>query len=368
MFFVKTAERIITREELLAGSFGNKVFLTSITFDGGNGEYVSGVSTIQEKWGPYDLGCEHGCSKPTDVIDAFISQAGKLVESPEELALVQRTVEEAIAKVSQKTVEEVLAKGVFMDSAAKAQYAAREALNRLYQQEYCRLVWNGTICYSVCKIRYSYFFSDFEESDIKLEIKSAMGLKGEVENNYFGGYQNLRWLGVNGAFQLRMLGFPEVMTIVRLREYFGAMAYILRAKTVFESDLRCNPFSPIGEPVYNPDVISARLGTWLVETLSEFGFALKENHCYRAADALERTLRLQGEVCKITDQKVRELTKEALEVLWCNRNALTGYFEIWDSFIRDFFIRGDRNVDEYIEDICPATLWRTTPKIYGQER
>lgn len=60
--------------------------------------------------------------------------------------------------------------------------------------------------------------------------------------------------------------------------------------------------------------------------------------------------RLQEEVCKITDPRVKEITIEALRVLNQNLDALKKYFDIWDTYIGNIMC-SYQDVDAYIENI-----------------
>lgn len=92
------------------------------------------------------------------------------------------------------------------------------------------------------------------------------------------------------------------MTVVKLREYFGAMAGLLEAKTVFESDMRANPFHFFSEPVYDNRKILERIGSRLVQALQYFGYDLGENRCYQAKCNRKEVLRLQNEIYKVKDR------------------------------------------------------------------
>lgn len=94
----------------------------------------------------------------------------------------------------------------------------------------------------------------------------------------------------------------------------------------------------------------ARVGTGLVEAVQCFGWALEKNTSYEALCKFKEVQRLQEEVCKITDPRVKEITIEALRVLNQNLDALRKYFDIWDTYIGNIMC-SYQDVDAYIENI-----------------
>lgn len=365
MFFIKTEERTVTRQELL--SIGRHTeYLTSIVYDGEDEErgFVSGVSTIQKKWDPFALRVD---SKVADVAGSIMAEVNKLVDDPKDLAVIQKIIEKTIAHCETEPREAEVEFGEDMRSAKKVRQV-KEELWKLYYQERCRLVWNGNICSEVTAmpvamfepvrnehVRNEHGIIDvcYTHTSTRLNVTLGSELKLKAEKDFFSKYEKRSWQGVNAIFRLKMLSFPENMAIEKLRGYFGAMADLLQAKTVFESDMRENPISVLSGMVYYPNVIWARLGTRLVEEVQGFGWALKENRCFEALCAFEKIQRLQKESCKITDQQVKEMTIEALSVLNQNWDVLKKYFDIWDTYIGNI-ICSDQGVDAYIQNISLA--------------
>lgn len=346
MFFVRTKERTITREELLERP-RHREYLTSITCAGENGEreYLSGVSTIQKKWDPKELHVDDTDTspEPVEIIkNILMVKAGELVNDPKDFAVICRIIEEADEYCTSKPDEEG------NSFASRISNYMREKLQKLYRQEYCRLLWNGNILYAVEAEPWA------SKPSARLKITSGVELKCEAQERFFGGYENLSWNNVSSVFRLKMRRFPETMAIINLREYFEAMAELLQAKTVFESDLFESPFSPVDGMYYDVTAINNRVGTELVEVVQRFGGDLGMNRCYRAASELERIQQLQTESVKITDQTVRRLTEEALGVLKSNIDILQKYFDIWDAYIEEI-ICGNPGADAYEYDGCSDT-------------
>lgn len=337
MFFIKTEERVVTRKELLSKGlchFHNE-YLTSVVYDDENGEereFVSGVSTIQKKWDPVELCID---LEAADVAGSIMTKVNTLVDDPNDLAVIHKIIEKAITHCETEPRE--AEEGLFSKQRMVDQ--VRERLMKLYRQEYCRLIWNGSICSEVTVW-----------PNLELMITPSSELKKSAEKDFFKGYKTLSWNGVNAVFWLKMLSSPETVAIVKLREYFGAMGGLLQAKTVFESDMQENPFHVLGERVYYPDKIRARVGTGLVEAVQCFGWPLEKNTCYEALCKFKEVQRLQEEVCKITDPRVKEITIEALRVLNQNLDALKKYFDIWDTYIGNIMC-SYQDVDAYIENI-----------------
>lgn len=373
MFFIKTEERTVTRQELL--SIGRHTeYLTSIVCDGEDEErgFVSGVSTIQKKWDPYDLRVD---LEAADVAGSIMAEVNKLVDDPKDLAVIQKIIEKTIAyceneprEAETELVEDMRSAGEDSFSKQHMVRQVREELMKLFYQERCRLVWNGNICSEVtaepvamCEpvrnepVRNEHGIVDvcYTHTSTRLNVTLGSELKLKAENDFFSEYIERSWQGVNAIFRLKMLNFPENMAIEKLRGYFGAMADLLQAKTVFESDMRENPINIRNGMVYFPPEIWARLGTRLVEEVQGFGWALKQNRCFKALCAFEKIQRLQKESCKITDQRVKEMTIEALSVLNQNWDVLKKYFDIWDTYIGNI-ICSDQGVDAYIENISLA--------------
>lgn len=336
MFFIKTSERIITREELLENP-GHREYLTSITWDGESGErsYLSGVSTIRKAWEPYDL---YGNlpSAPDDAMRVCLARAERLAEDPKDLAVLRQILEEAAADCASDPEDEGIPFYRGMSN------RIREPLSERYHQEYCRLVWNGTILYTAETERRAC------KPFIRWKIISGAKLKREAEESFFGGYANRRWLNVSSVFRLRMLQFPETTALVKLKEYFRAAAELLQVKTVLEIDMHENPISLLGDPVYDPETVSSRLGTRLVEAVQGFGFSLGQNQYYEAAGELERALQLQAESARITDRTVKQLTEEAVHMMKTHMDIFETFFGIWDAYMEELFC-GNPDPDAFAE-------------------
>lgn len=299
--FIRTEERAITREELLSKGPWHTEYLTSVVYDGEDEErgFVSGVSTIQGKWHPNELCVD---TEAADVAGSIMAEVNKLVDDPNDLAVIQKIIEKAIAHCETESREAEVEFGEDMGSVEEDHFSKqhmvdqiRKRLMKLYRQEYCRLVWNGSICSEVRVVpepvmdEHGYIdICSKAYTSVVLCFTPISELKKQAESDFFSGYENRTWQGVNAVFQLKMLAFPETLTIARLREYFGAISKLLRTKTVFESDMRENPTHVMGEMVYYPDEINARLGTGLVEEVQSFGWALKNNRCFEALCAFER--------------------------------------------------------------------------------
>lgn len=163
-----------------------------------------------------------------------------------------------------------------------------------------------------------------------VSCEHANSIKSSFERDNYNNEKFMKFSRVRADVILDYMSCTGGIVYSMFKNYMTQVSYALQSRVLKQSDFFDNPFSPMMDSCYNPNVIDERVGTRLVNAINEFGFDLMSDRIISAHSKLSEIHELSSEVNKIPSREIRDIMTLALMRIEQDKSSLivlSKYFE-----------------------------------------
>lgn len=328
LFFKEVNGETLTRADILASDSNKSYYMSEISVDG-NGEFVSGIESVE------DTESELTSMLYSSVFSKNIENSGSITEIKKATedyfinAIHDDMCKESIRRFMDKTLTD---SGNFEELKSSFMKVLRNYINSIKNTEKRKLLWSGMYKFTVSLVRYA----SIDENETKMVIEYSNALDSKVsEEQHNINSESMWWDKELSKFRI----MNSNTSWLYIKDCCESVGKFLQTSVVTEEDFHENPIHYMMGNCYDPGIITERTGTELVEELIDIGFMFRDNRYYGILSKLEKVLHMVYEPSKIVDDTIRNHVRFVLNLLSENQKFIREYINLYDFYMCNYIMQ-----------------------------
>ena len=324
LFFREVKGKTLTRADILTSDSNKSYYMSEISVDG-NGEFISGVESVEDT--------------DSEIIPMLYSHAFcKYIEKSGSISEIKQATEDYIINaihddMCRENIRHFMDKTLadsenFEELKSSFIRTLLNYIESIRDIELGKLLWSGMYKFTVSAVPYA------DRDEKVIEYSSSLDSKVSKERSYINSESGIWWDRELSKFRIMNCNSNWLY----IKDCCESVGKFLQTSIVTKEDFHENPIHYMMGRCYDPGIIAERTGTELVYELIDMGFMFRDNRYYGILAKMNKVLCMMYEPGKIVDDTIRNNVRFVLDLLSANQKFIKDYINLFDYYMYNYIM------------------------------